>query len=371
MYFALGFLSAGILALVVLPPVWRRALRLTRRNIERTLPMTRAEIQAEKDQIRAGFALSTRTLNQTIERLKTQVTEQLIDINRKREVITHLTAQGTLSADDIVALEERRAELEVRVAEADLAVAAAVTDRAEGEKRLQQMRTKLESAEETLEQITAEREEQRLEIIARDTELDNLRDALAAVKMSSTVDEVASAGFESELSTLRANLAIERRRTEAQSERELESEATMRAAIAQLKQRETDLADAHEKIQDLSVRLVDAEAAEMSGMALRDQKMELEARILSLESRNAALQADLEGWKQRSGTASAEESATLREKLIEFGAAVARLASERGEAPGLVTLLPPPPEETTAPAPAPAPGLAERIRALQHAGTGA
>ncbi|MFI5412071.1 hypothetical protein [Kaistia sp. UC242_56] len=367
MYFALGFLSAGILALVVMPPVWRRALRLTRRNIERTLPMTRAEIQAEKDQIRAGFALSTRTLNQTIERLKTQVTEQLIDINRKREVITHLTAQGTLSADDIVALEERRAALEVRVAEADLAVAAAATDRAEGEKRLQQMRLKLESAEESLEKITAEREEQRLEIIARDTELDNLRDALAAVKMSSTVDEVASAGFESELSTLRANLAIERRRVEAQSEREVESESTMRAAIAQLKQRETDLADAHAKIQDLSVRLVDAEAAEMSGMALRDQKMELEARILSLESRNAALLADLEGWKQRSGTASAEESAVLREKLIEFGAAVARLASERNEGPGLVTLLPPPPEET----PAPAPGLAERIRALQHAGTGA
>lgn len=366
MYFALGFMSAGILALVVMPPVWRRALRLTRRNIERTLPMTRAEIQAEKDQIRAGFALSTRTQDLTIERLKAQVTEQVIDINRKREVITHLTAQGTLSADDIVALEARRAELEIRVADADLAVAASATDRAEGEKRLQQIRLKLKGAEESLEQITAEREEQRLEIIARDTELDNLRDALAAVKMSSTVDEVTSAGFETELSTLKANLAIERRRTEAQSERETESGATMRAAIAELKQRETDLADAHAKIQDLSVRLVDAEAAEMSGMALRDQKIALEERIASLESRNASLEADIDTLKLRTGTASAEETAVLREKLIEFGAAVARLASERGEGPSLVTMLPPPPEEAATPSP----GLAERIRALQHACTG-
>ena len=44
MYFALGILSAGIVALVLGPPLWRRALRLTRRDMKRTLPMTRAEI---------------------------------------------------------------------------------------------------------------------------------------------------------------------------------------------------------------------------------------------------------------------------------------------------------------------------------------
>lgn len=368
MYFALGFLSAGILALIVMPPLWRRAVRLARRNMERTLPMTRAEIQAEKDQIRAGFALSTRTLDQTIERLKAQVMEQLIDINRKREVITHLTAQGSLSADDIVALEARRAELEVRVADADLAVATATTDRAENEKRLEKIRLKLAETEETLREATDEREAQRLEIIARDTELDNMRDALAALKMSTTGDEVANAGIESEMSTLKANLAIERRRIEEQSEREAQSETTMRAAIAELKLRETELEETHARIKDLSIRLVEAETAEMGSLALKDQKRDLEQRIATLESRNAGLEADIETLKLRSGTASAEETALLRGKLIEFGAAVARLANERGEGPSLVTLLPPPPEET--PAPAPAQGLAERIRALQHAGTG-
>lgn len=368
MYFALGFLAAGILALIVGPPLWRRALRLTRRNIERTLPMTRAEIQAEKDQIRAGFALSTRSLDQTIERLKAQVTEQVIDINRKREVITHLTAQGSLSAEDIVALETRRAELEVRVAEAELTAATAATDRANSDKRLEIIRDKLTAAEEALQEITAEREEQRLEIIARDTELDNLRDALAAVKMTSTVDEVASAGAESELSTLKANLALARRRGEEQSEREIESEATMRAAIAELKQRETDLAEAHSRVQDLSLRLVEAETAEMGALALKDQKLELEQRIASLQGQNAKLEADIEALKQRTGTVNPEETALLRGKLIEFGAAVARLANERSEGPSLVTMLPPPPPEEAAAA-APSPGLAERIRALQHAGT--
>jgi chromosome segregation ATPase len=366
MYFALGFLSAGIFALVVGPPIWRRALRLTRRHIEQTLPMTRAEIQAEKDQIRASFALSTRSHDQTIERLKAQVTEQWIDINRKREVITHLTAQGTLSADDIVALETRRVELEARVAAAELASATAATDRATNEKRLDKIRQKLAVAEETLRDLTAERETQRLEIIARDTELDNLRDALAAVKMTTTVDEVASAGFESEMSTLKANLAIERRRIEEQSERETESGATMRAAIAELKLREADLSEAHAKIQDLSLRLVDAEAAVMGGLALRDEKSDLEQRITVLEGVNHTLETKIDTLKQHAGTASAEETALLRGKLIEFGAAVARMAQERHEGPSLVTLLPPPPPEEEDAAPT---GLADRIRALQHAGS--
>jgi chromosome segregation ATPase len=362
MYFALGFLSAGIVALVLGPPLWRRALRLTRRDMERTLPMTRAEIQAEKDQIRAGFALSTSSLNQTIERLKAQVTEQFIDINRKREVITHLTAQGSLSADDIVALETRRAELETRVSEADLALAAATAERATTEQSLTLIRENLAAAEAAVQQSTAEREAQRLEIIARDTELDNLRDALAAMKMTSTVSAVESAGFESEMSSLKANLAIQRRMAEEQSGRQSESEAAIGAAVAELKKREADLEAAHRRIEDLSVRLVEAEAAEMGAIAVKEERHELAGRITVLEELNARLKTEIETLKQRTGTASAEETELLRGKLIEFGAAVARLAAERGDGPSLVTELPPPPEPPT-----PAGGLAERIRALQHA----
>lgn len=361
MYFALGFLSAGIVALIVGPPLWRRALRLTRRDIERTLPMTHAEIQAEKDQLRAGFALSIRSLNQTVERLKEQVTEQFIDINRKREVITHLTAQGSLSADDIVALETRRAELEVRMAEADRTVATATADRAETVQSLAAIRSNLAAAENAIRELSAEREAQRLEIIARDTEIDNLRDALAAVKMTSTVSAVESAGLESEMSELKANLAIQRRMTEEQSGRQSEREAAISATIAELKKRESDLNDAHARIEDLSLRLVEAETAEMGAIAMKDEKADLTRQMAALEKMNAQLEGDIAQLKQRAGTASLEETALLRGKLIEFGAAVARMAAERGDGPSLVTELPPPPEGPAAT------GLAERIRALQHA----
>ena len=49
MYFALGLLTAGLLAVLVTPAIWRRAMRLTRQRIERSVPMTLAEIEADKD----------------------------------------------------------------------------------------------------------------------------------------------------------------------------------------------------------------------------------------------------------------------------------------------------------------------------------
>jgi hypothetical protein len=47
MYFTLGLLTAGVLALLVTPAIWRRATRLTRQRIEGSVPMTLAEIQAD------------------------------------------------------------------------------------------------------------------------------------------------------------------------------------------------------------------------------------------------------------------------------------------------------------------------------------
>ncbi len=67
LYFSLGFLVAALLALAILPAFWRRAYRLTRRDIEATLPLSPQEIAAERDQLRARFAVERRQLEQKME----------------------------------------------------------------------------------------------------------------------------------------------------------------------------------------------------------------------------------------------------------------------------------------------------------------
>lgn len=77
MYLVLGALAAGLLALLVLPAVWRRAVRLTRKRIEAATPMTMAEFRADKDRLRAEFALETRRLELTIENLRARLSDEI------------------------------------------------------------------------------------------------------------------------------------------------------------------------------------------------------------------------------------------------------------------------------------------------------
>jgi len=49
MFLGLGFLAASLLALILLPLVHARAVRLTRRRIEALAPLSVAELKADKD----------------------------------------------------------------------------------------------------------------------------------------------------------------------------------------------------------------------------------------------------------------------------------------------------------------------------------
>ena len=62
MYFGIGFLLAALSVLIVVPLVHDRAVRLTMRRLEATIPLSMAELQADKDLQRAEFAMSTRRL---------------------------------------------------------------------------------------------------------------------------------------------------------------------------------------------------------------------------------------------------------------------------------------------------------------------
>ncbi|WP_157959816.1 hypothetical protein [Devosia submarina] len=117
MYFAMGVLVAGLLALIILPAVWKRAVRLTKRRIEAATPITMAEFRADKDQLRAEFALTTRRLEVNIETLRAKLTESLAEVNQKRADIATLQAERDGHLRQIAELEKQHGELRDRVAQ--------------------------------------------------------------------------------------------------------------------------------------------------------------------------------------------------------------------------------------------------------------
>ncbi len=134
MYFVLGALLAGLAALIVMPAVWKRAVRLTKKRIEAATPITMAEFRADKDQLRAEFALSTRRLEMNVEALRRRLADQLRDINRKKSELGGIKGERDNHLQVVRELEEREAELRRRVLElekegADLAQRLRMRDR--------------------------------------------------------------------------------------------------------------------------------------------------------------------------------------------------------------------------------------------------
>src|SRR5258708_19814151 len=93
MFFAGGFLVAGLLALALISSVHHRAVRLTQRRLQDAMPVSVTEIQADRDKLRAKFAMSARRLEMTVEQLEAKVTNQQGEIARKSEAIARLKAQ--------------------------------------------------------------------------------------------------------------------------------------------------------------------------------------------------------------------------------------------------------------------------------------
>ena len=89
MFFGLGFLLAMLLMLAFMPAVHRRAVRLTKRKYE-LVPLEQKEMHAEKDRLRADFAMSTRKLENDIDKMQRQAAAHFTDIARKSESIAQL-----------------------------------------------------------------------------------------------------------------------------------------------------------------------------------------------------------------------------------------------------------------------------------------
>src|SRR5688572_4403933 len=150
MYFALGVLAAGLLGLIVMPAVWQRAVRLTKKRIEAATPITMAEFRADKDQLRAEFALSTRRLEMNVEALRRRLADQLRDMNRRKSEMGGMKGERDSHLAVVRELEEREGELRRRILElekdgADLSQKLRMRDREYAEKVNQ-----LESARETI-----------------------------------------------------------------------------------------------------------------------------------------------------------------------------------------------------------------------------
>jgi hypothetical protein len=321
MYFVLGVLVAGLLALMVVPAVWNRAVRLTKKRIEAATPMTMAEFRADKDQLRAEFAVNTRRLEMNIEALRRRLADQLRDINRNRTELGGIKTERDQHQAVVQELEAREAELRNRILElekenADLAQRLRMREREYAEKVSQ-----LEEARASL------RAQPASPPIFDGRPLSGDYDADVAQLVGGIEAERARvAAIEGQNRALTARLESIEPRTDAA----LDTAGSLRGRLAadagaallpeeELETAEARIADAERRIADLFAETEDAGGDGTPDMLLAE-KLTLEDELAKLRRIVGDMEAAvLDDW------AGGEAQAPLRDRLDEIAGAVSRL----------------------------------------------
>jgi chromosome segregation ATPase len=412
MYLAIGFLISMLFGLMIVPLVHNRAVRLTTRRLEAATPLSMAEIQADKDQLRAEFAMSARRLEMSVDQLKNKSTSQLAELGKKTDAINRMKLELGEKNATIFSLEAREKAMKEQLRATEEEFAAKTESLRDAEQALKDKQNELARLSAELSDRSMVAESRQLELVAVRAQIDNLKGRVGDA--------------EKEFSATQTRLGVERGESEKAS-REL---AEARSKVENLSQRVTDLdrqlivqvKEAEllgNRVSDLEQRLATQgkllaerefennqlrqarEAAERNVKELREEialnnsgawpaleklkgeKAAVEEQLRLARDERAKLQRDINAIQQQAESSWATErmeNALLRERINDIAAEVAKLAMQlEGPNSSIEAMLAEPaapanparPANGTAtqgsPSVAPEGGgtLAERIRALQ------
>ncbi|MSO68637.1 MAG: hypothetical protein EXQ82_12775 [Pseudolabrys sp.] len=359
MFFGIGFLVAALVGLVVVPLVHGRAVRLTMRRLEAATPLSMAEIQADKDQLRAEFAMSTRRLEVSVENLRTKSTSQLAELGKKGDAINRLKIELGEKSATIFALEARDKALrdQLRTTEEEFSVKSSIM--LDAQRALSDKEAELAKLIDELDERSSIADAQKIDIVALKTQVDALKDRLDAAGNEVKAVEDRRDAERVELKAATQELSEERGKVENLGRRVSELEQALVAQTTEaeiLGRRAQDLENRlgeqsrllNESEFELKALRGEIDTARKTEGDLRSAIAEIDGRTSSatekLKTENSQLRTEIERTRderdrlsrdlgamkrdtEESWASERVENAMLRERINDVAAEVARLAS--------------------------------------------
>jgi chromosome segregation ATPase len=365
MFVGIGFLVASLLVIGLIPLVHARAVRLTMRRLEALTPLSMAEIQADKDQLRAEFAMSTRRLEMSVEQMKAKTTSQLAEIGKKSEAIGRLKLELGEKTATLFALEAKEKQLadDLQGVQAELTGKTGALEKAERALAAAQAELTQINANFHESSITADR--QRIELVAFRAQTEVLQGQIESYEQETKELRDRLANKTTEVDMLMQQLNDERNKAEqfgtrvGELDRQLIAQTTESEVLSRRVQELTSrldeqgrfLADrefvsdklrneatsAQKTEAEVRAALADAENRHrFATEAVRAEKSLVEDQLRQSQEERAKLQREIAAMKREAETSWASErmeNAVLRERINDVAAEVARLTATL-EGPG-------------------------------------
>ncbi len=356
MYLAIGFLVSMLCGLMIVPLVHSRAVRLTTRRLEAATPLSMAEIQADKDQLRAEFAMSARRLEMSVDQLKNKTTSQLAELGKKSDAINRMKLELGEKNATIFSLEAREKARKEQLRATEEEFTAKTDSLRDAEQALKDKQSELAKINSELSDRSMMAESRQVELMAVRAQIDDLKGRVgdAEKEFATTQARLEQERHESDKAT--RELAEARSRVENLSQRvnDLDRQLIVQVKEAEMLGMEARLATqgkllAERDYENNQLRQAGAAAertaselrAEMAALSeggrspaiekLRIEKAAVEEQLRIARDERAKLQRDLTAIQQQAESSWATErmeNALLRERINDIAAEVAKLAMQ-------------------------------------------
>jgi chromosome segregation ATPase len=359
MYLAIGFLVSMLFGLMIVPLVHNRAVRLTTKRLEAATPLSMAEIQADKDQLRAEFAMSARRLEMSVDQLRNKTTSQLAELGKKSDAINRMKIELGEKSATIFSLEAREKAIKDQLRATEEEFAAKTQLLRGAETALIDKQAELAKLNSDLSDKSMMAESRQVELVTVRTQIDALQGRVsdAEKEFAETQKRLEQQRGESDSAT--RELAEARERVESLNHRvtdldrqlmlqvkeaemlsgrvtDLENRlATQGKLLTEREYENRQLREAAEATTRTEKELRDEIAALNSGKSspalekLRTEKAAIEEQLGIARDERAKAQRDLNAMQQQAESSWATErmeNALLRERINDIAAEVAKLA---------------------------------------------
>lgn len=256
----LGALSAGFVALLLAPLYRRRAARLAISDLKRSMPLTDAEIRADKDRLRAQNAIAIHRLETRLEDSSLRSARQRVEINRRDAAISSLESEVARLGTILDEHENARRVLEQTITERLPMVERRLTEA----KELLSARDREISVIKNQSDKTADALDEARQINAKQREELHRLNATLASRQAHNRSSFADAGIETEIA-LRGE--IEALRAKARDQSDLIERLKANHAKAVKKSDDSaENANTSKELQQLRIELAEAQQALRSAM---------------------------------------------------------------------------------------------------------
>jgi len=314
LYISLGFLAAVLFVLIVAPTIWNRAVILTKQKVESSLPLSLNEIQAEKDKLRAEFAMTARRMELGIEELRNKASEQAIELHTKRDETNKLVHDHKL---DVIKVEKLESEASLMKAELQVT-----------REKIEELAKTLEDTSQKLEETTALHEalqnkqsnteealnKSKIELVASQSKADTLAATLATInltedeqaskiaalheKMAQTKLELKEVTLQSKTSAMEARVATKKLQTAenkiekltAKSKGTTNTDAELRQKVSDLT---NQLIEENAKVIDMEAKLAQYMLRELVQDGSPAEQVAANPDLEALKAENHALASDI------------------------------------------------------------------------------